>query len=108
MKETITREELKRHGFTDNQVNILQEYSDKDNKPFITLLEELKKRYYAGIFLVSFMTIVLLVSIINYDNGHFIGIIVASIIVYASVMFLIPMQFGYKAMKYLKIKKNPL
>ncbi|WP_261641528.1 hypothetical protein [Erwinia mallotivora] len=108
MKETITSKELKNYGFTDNEVNILQDYSHKDNKSFISLLKELKKRFYAGIFLVSLMTIVLLVSVINYDNGHLIGVIVVSIILYASVIFLIPMKFGYKAMKYLKIKKNSL
>ncbi|EOS93714.1 hypothetical protein LU631_11455 [Erwinia tracheiphila] len=108
MKETITREELKNYGFTDNQINILQEYSDKDDKPFITLLEELKKRFYAGVLLVSLMTIALLVSVLNYDNGHLIGFVIVSIILYTSVIFLIPMQFGYKAMKYLKIKKNSL
>jgi len=108
MTEKITREELKNYGFTDNQVNILQKYSDKDNKPFIILLEELKKRFYAGVFLVSLMTIALLASVVNYDNGHLIGVVIVSIILYASVLFLIPMQFGFKAMKYLKTKKNSL
>ena len=108
MKDAITKEELKNHGFTDSQLKILQEYSDNDNKPFITLLEELKKRFYAGVLLVSLMTIALLVSILNYDNGHLIGVVIVSIILYTSVIFLIPMQFGYKAMKYLKMKKNYL
>lgn len=108
MKDAITKEELKNHGFTDSQLKILQEYSDNDNKPFITLLEELKKRFYAGVLLVSLMTIVLLVSVINYDNGHLLGVTIASIVLYASVAFIIPMGFGYKAMKYLKLKKKSL
>lgn len=106
MIEIKLKESLKNQGFTEGEVNLLQEMSEKDNKPLITLLEELKKRFYAGLFLSALMTIVLIISIINHDNGHLIGILVAAIIVYSSVFFIIPMKFGYKSMKYLKTRSN--
>lgn len=106
MKDLITKEDLKAHGFTESQVSILQKLAEKDNKSFTSLLEELKKRFYAGIFLFSLMTVVLIISGINYEKGHFTGIAIASIFLYASVIFLIPMRLGYKAMKFMRSRKK--
>ncbi|PWC10280.1 hypothetical protein [Brenneria corticis] len=106
MSDTAMEKKLAEHGFSDKEIARLKEISIRDSENYLSLLHDLRKRFYAGVFMSIAMIVIWCGAVIVNASEHLIGISVAAIVVVGAVYFITPMRLASKAFFFLGRNKN--
>ncbi|HEN3280922.1 TPA: hypothetical protein U5D21_002773 [Yersinia enterocolitica] len=104
MTELEMENKLLDHGFTDKNIAHMRKIILRDEtqtETYSTLLEDLKKRFWAGCFICAIFLTVMIVFILKYTVSEMSSyLIVMSFGLYATY-YIIPMNLAWKAYRYL-------
>lgn len=108
MNDDEMEAKLLKNGFTEKNIKHMRKIISRDDEgkeTFTTLLYDLKKRFYAGCFLVLVLLLPLLVMICTSSGDiktHLIILIFGMVCVY----YIIPLNLAWKSYRFLSGKKG--
>ncbi|ENZ8245067.1 TPA: hypothetical protein ACV5CR_003809 [Klebsiella aerogenes] len=104
----LTEDDLREHGFTDKEIARLREIltrQESQNKRYFDLIDELRKRLWAGVLGFFIVFIVLIHWCYNYESINHFAYFVILLFGFSVVYKLTPFPMALKAYKlYLKIR----
>lgn len=108
MSEFEMEEKLRQHGFTLKEIAILREVSARDKVTYLSMLIDLRKRFFKACgFLVFFNSLLLLEMLFGNDPNNRESLIVSAIFFSAAIYFLTSFKMALKAFIFLLKNRNP-
>ncbi len=108
MGNQLTEDDLREHGFTEKEIARLREIlarQESQNKSYFDLIDELRKRLWAGVLGFFIVFIVLIHWCYNYDSINHFAYFFILLFGFSVVYKLTPFPMALKAYKlYLKIR----
>lgn len=107
MKDNISENDLKNHGFTDSEIDRLKEIltrPESKNDTYATLLDDLRKRFWGSAICMFIVLIVTVFWACNFESNDFTYPVIIIFLVFV-IYKLTPVPMAYKAYKaHLKYK----
>lgn len=104
MTELEMEKKLLENGFTAKNIEHMRKIISRDDEQketYLSLLKDLKKRFWAGCLICAIFLIVLIVFILKYSVSETSSYLIVMIFSLYATYYIIPMNLAWKSYRYL-------